>query len=112
MIVLNGNSATATIQLTKGGTFTLPITKGTGTFPDFDDLTWTGGIYTQSDGELVSAFTVAASSATALTITISATITAALEWQGVSYGFNIKGTTGSTVYIPIKGNVVVHRADG
>ena len=113
MTVLNGNSATATIQLTKGSTFVLPIVKTAGTsLPDFTTLTWTGGIYTQSDGELVSAFTVTASDSTHLTITISATITADLEWQGVKYGYNIKGTTGSTVYIPLKGSVVVHRADG
>lgn len=113
MIVLNGNSATVTIQLTKGSTFVLPIVKTSGTsLPDFTTLTWTGGIYTQADGELVSAFTVSASDATHVTVTISATITATLEWQGVKYGFNIKGTTGSTVYIPIKGSVVVNRADG
>lgn len=113
MITLNGNSAVAAIRLTKGTTFTLPIQRESGTgIPNFTTLTWTGTLYTLSDSETVSTFTVTASDADNLTMTISATITAALEWQGVKYGFNIKGTVGSTVYIPVKGSVIVDRADG
>lgn len=113
MTILNGNSAVASIRLTKGSTFVLPIQRESGTgIPNFTTLTWTGNIYTLSDSEVVSAFTVTATDADNLTMTISAAITATLEWQGVNYGFNIKGTTGSTVYIPVKGSVIVDRADG
>lgn len=113
MIILNGNSGLATIRFTKGTTFVLPIQRESGTgIPNFTTLTWVGTIYTLSDSATVSTFTVTASDADNLTMTISAAITATLEWQGVKYGFNIKGTVGATVYIPVKGSVIVDRADG
>jgi len=114
MTVLNGNSAVGTIKLTKGATYTLPIVRTSGTgIPNFTTLTWTFNIYTQSDGELFSDdATVIASDADNLLITIPASVTSTMEWSGVKYGFTLKGVTGSTAYIPLKGGVIVERADG
>ena len=112
MTNLPSPSAIANIQVTKGATYTLPIVRSSGTaVPDFTTLTWTGGIYTLGDDTLVSAFTVTASSADNLTLTISATITASLSTT-VKYGYKVQATTGSTVYIPLKGAIIVNRNNG
>lgn len=110
MTILPNNSAIGTIQFTKGTTFVLPIERTAGTaLPDFTTLTWTGGIYTLIDETLVSDFTVTASDADNITVTISATITGALTAGKDKYGFNIIGTVGSTVYNVFKGGIIVHR---
>lgn len=113
MIVLNGNSATVTIQLTKGSTFTLPFVRPSGsTFPAFTARTWTFTIFTQADGESFATGTVTVTDADNMSVVVTAATTATLEWNNTKYGYNLKGTSGAVVDIPIKGNVVVHRADG
>ena len=110
--ILN-NSALAQWTITQGATAVLTINRESGTvIPDFTTLSWTGTIYTLSDSATVTTFTVTASSADVLSVTITAAATAALSWNGVDYGFNISGTLSSTVYTPIVGSLIVKRKHG
>lgn len=113
MIVLNNNSATIAIQFTKGSTCTIPVSRPAGsTFPAFTARTWEFNIYTQSNGTEIANGTVTVTDADNMTIVIPASVTTTLEWSNVKYGYNLTGTSGAIVDIPIKGNLIVHRADG
>lgn len=113
MIVLNNNSATIAIQLTKGSTCTIPVTRPSGsTFPAFTSRTWEFNIYTQSNGTEIANGTVTVTDADNMSIVIPASVSATLEWSNVKYGHNLTGTSGAIVDIPIKGSLVVNRADG
>lgn len=112
MIVLNGNSADVTIQLTKGSTFTLPFVRPSGsTFPAFTSRTWTLTIFDTSNETEVATGTVTVTDADNMSAVVTAATTATLEWSGVDYGFNLKGTSGAVVDIPIKGALLVRRSD-
>lgn len=113
MIVLNNYTETVVINLTKGATWSIPIVRPAGsTHPDFTTRTWEFPIFTQANETEIANGTITVIDADNMRAVIPASVTAALEWNGVKYGFNINATTGEIVDIPLKGNIVVHRADG
>jgi len=113
MIIFDNNTVTAVINLTKGTTWTLPFTRPAGsTFPAFTSRTWTFNIFTQANETLIATGTVTVTDADTMSAVIPASVSDDLEWSGVKYGFNVKGTSGAIVDIPLKGSISVHRADG
>ena len=113
MIILNGNSVVIAIQLTKGSTCTIPVTRPSGsTFPAFTSRSWEFNIFTQANETEIANGTVTVTDADTMSIVIPASVSSTLEWSDVKYGHNLTGTSGAIVDIPIKGSLIVHRADG